>query len=246
MPGLLTEKWRATVPGHTYHRVLCDPASSSVFVSDGWGVPSAALRVHRFDIATGEHTAAARTRHQGVAGMTMLQDALLIATDSWFMALDRTTLAILRSWDKRVVASAHQLVAVGDLVVASNWLRPTIGVFDSNTGTTRRLKVGAQPLIFRFADRVHALCGYHGGVSVVDLERCRLVDTCSTPPISSVTAGRDVWGVCAGQPTGEQGQPPVWIRPGTSRIIRLFSSEREYDVGGRCEQIAADDSRAVV
>lgn len=242
----LVERWRATVPGERANRVLCDPASLSVFVSDGWGVQSAALRVHRLDIATGEHRAMARTRHQTVAGMIVWGDSLLIATDSRFMKLDRRSLVAVASWDKRVVGFAHQLVPAEGVVVAANWLRPSIGVFDPATGITHRLSVGRQPMIFMLGGLVHAVAGYDGGISVVDLDRRRLIDQRPTAPLSAISVGREVWGVRAGAPTGGAGEPPVFTRQGTRAITRLTGESCEYDVGGRCEDIAVDDQRHVI
>lgn len=242
----LVERWRATVPGERANRVLCDPASASAFVSDGWGVAHAALRVHRLEIETGEHRAMARTRHQTVAGMVVWDESLLIATDSRFIRLDRGSLEAAASWDKRVVGFAHQLVPTPEVVVAANWLRPSIGVFDPSTGITHRLSVGRQPMIFMHGGLVHAVAGFEGAISVVDLDRRRLVDQRPSAPLSAISVGREVWGVRAGPPTGGAGEPPVFTRHGTQTITRLTGESCEYDVGGKCDDIAVDDQRGVI
>lgn len=96
--GRLPERWRATVPGITANVVLCDPASGSVFVSDGWAVnSSASLRVHRLDLATGRHLAEARTRHQVVHARDLI----------WCLVEKRRLLQAASSVDGGVRASCR-------------------------------------------------------------------------------------------------------------------------------------------
>jgi hypothetical protein len=242
----LRELWRTTVPGDSDNEVLCDVASESVFISDGWNVPYAALRLHRLEISSGKHVADVRTRSQGVVAMVKWQDRLLAATDSRLFEFRTGDLSIARQWDTGLVAFARQLVPVGRLIAMANWLRPSIGILDRESAKTSRMKVGAQPLLFQFAGEVRVINGFDGGMLTLDAESRQLMAAEVTPPVSAVTAGRDIWAVIAGRPEGGQGRPPVWIKRGTDTVRRLTGSALESRVGGRCDRLTVDDKRGVV
>jgi hypothetical protein len=242
----LRELWRTTDPGDSDNEIFCVLASDSVFISEGWNVPYAALRLHRLEISSGRQVADVRTRSQGVAGMVEWQDHLLAATDSRLFQFRTADLSIARQWDTGLVAFARQLVPAGRLIAMANWLRPSIGILDPESAKTSRLKVGAQPLLFGFAGEVRVINGFDGGMLTLDAERRQLLAAEATPPVSAVTAGRDIWAVIAGPPQGGQGQPPVWIKRGTDTVKKLSGSALEARVGGRCDRLTVDDQRGVV
>jgi hypothetical protein len=217
-----------------------------VFVSDGWNVPYGALRLHRLDLATGQHRAELRTRSQSVSGLAVDRGKLWVATDSRLLEVATRDLSIIRGYEKGLVAYTRQLIPVGGLLITADWLRPSIGIFDPDTGKTSRVKVGGQPILCMVHDAVRAVAGFDGGLWKVDPERRRLTDLQPTPPVSAVTAGRDLWAVLAGKPEGGQGEPPVWIRRGTHVVTKLTGSPQEARVGGPCDRIFADDRLGVV
>jgi hypothetical protein len=217
----LTERWRAPVPGIVAITVLSDTASGSVFASDGWGVSYAALRLHRFDLETGAHLAELRTRHQAVSAMLVDRNVLYAATDSRLFELSPTDLSVSRQWDRGLVRYTQQLVPAGSKLVTANWLKPTIGLFDPETGLTRGLRAGLQPLLVRQGEAVKVIAGFDGRMWTLDTTEQRLVDVQTIPPVARAAAGREIWGVLAGSPEGGQGNPPVWTKPPGNRLLRL-------------------------
>jgi hypothetical protein len=244
--GPLREVWRTTVPGDTNNMILCDQGSQSVFVSDGWNVAYGALRLHRLDLTTGQHRAELRTRSQSVSGLAMDRGKLWVATDSRLFELAARDLSIIRGYEKGLMAYTRQLIPVSSLLVTADWLRPSIGVFDPDTGKTSRVKLGGQPLLCKFHDVVRAVAGFDGGLWNVDPERRRLTDLQPTPPVFAITAGHDLWAVLAGKPEGGQGAPPVWMRRGTDVLTKLTGPPQEARVGGPCARLFADDRLEVI
>jgi hypothetical protein len=243
----LTEKWRATVPGHADNLVLSDATSASVFVSDGWGVPYAALTLRRYDLATGRPLAARRTRSQGITALLVRGGTLFAATGSRLFELSKNDLSILRQWEKGLVADARGLISLdGSRLVMGNWLRPSIGIFDPAGGTTKRVTVGVQPLLFAFGHDVRVIAGFSGGMWTVHQGSGRLTNFEPTPPVSAVASGRDLWAALAGAPQGGQGQPPVWFRRGTEVIATLTERPRRCTLGGPCDSLFADAGREVI
>src|SRR5437762_9413497 len=117
--------------------MLVDKRSGSVFVGDGWGVAFAALRLRRLDLLTGADLAQVRTRHQPTNALAVHAGRLYAATDSRLFELDPLQLAPQRQWERGLLRYTTQLVPDGQLLVAANWLKPSVGVFDPDGGRMR-------------------------------------------------------------------------------------------------------------
>jgi hypothetical protein len=242
----LQELWRTTIPGDVDNRYLCDLPSKSLFATDGWGIAYAALRVHRLDLRSGVHLADLRTRHQSVGAMAMHQGDLLVATDSRLFQIRVSDFSVVRQWDKGLVRYAMQLIPAGNQLVAANWLAPSVGIFHLDTGRTRRLTVGGQPLLFRFGDEVKVIAGFDGGMWTLDLDRGQLTRSQKTAPLTNVAVGEHIWATLAGRRQGGQGEPPVWTKRGTAVITRLTGDRWTAAAGGPVKDLVCDDRRAVL
>ncbi len=242
----LRELWQTTVPGDHANVFMCDVASGSLFVGDGWGVSYPALRLHRLSLANGEHLADVRTRHQGVSAMAMYQGHLYAATDSRLFELEVPNLEVVRQWDKGLVRYAMQLIAGREVLVAANWRVSTIGIFDVKSGRTRRLRVGLQPLVFHFGEDTRVIAGFDGGMWTIDGRRGRLIDPQDTPPVASLAAGRHIWATLAGPKEGGQGNPRTWVKSGTEVIQRLSGTPWKARASGRVSHLSCDDKRAIL
>lgn len=245
----MMEIWRATVPGHTSHSVLADPGSKSLFVSDGWGVAHSGLRLHRLDPETGEKLAEVRTRQQYVSAMSVTDDSLFVATHSRLLRLRPDDLSMLDHWDRVLPSDAQQLLVSGDHVVAANFRKPVVGLFDLSRRSGTRLRTGLQPLLVDYAGQVKVIEGFDGGVRTLDLEKGSLLGPEPGPSVSAVSAGRDIWAVRAGVARGESshGAPSSWLKPGTARLVRLGGEgEWETDLPEAASAVFCDDERALV
>jgi len=242
----LREIWRTTLPGHKANVFLCDPSSGSLFASDGWGVEFPSLRVHRLSLATGEEIASVRTRHQGVYALAMHEGHLLAATDSRIFELAVSDLVILRQWEKGLPRYSMQLVPERSVLVGATWLAPTVGLFDLASGRRHRIRVGSQPLVFRFGEEVRVIAGFDGGMWTLDVARGRLAGHQKTPAVASVAAGEHIWATVAGRREGGEGDPPVWTKNGTEVITRLTGPEWRARASGSVFKVTCDDRRGVL
>ncbi|HEV3095604.1 MAG TPA: hypothetical protein VG104_00545 [Candidatus Dormibacteraeota bacterium] len=242
----LRELWRTEIPGDVANVYLADPASNSLFAGDGWGVSYAALRLHRLRLDSGEHLADVRTRHQGASALAIHQQLLYAATDSRLFELRPADLAIVRQWDRGLVRYSMQLVAEGSTIVSANWHKPTIGLFDLDSGRTRRVMTGLQPLVFRHGADVKVLTGYDGGMWTLDIQHSRLTAFEKTPAIANLAVGQHIWATVAGHREGGQGEPAVWAKRGTNVITRLTGSSWAGRAGARVARMYCDDRRGVL
>lgn len=225
----MTEIWRASIPGHTAHTALADPASKSLFVSDGWGVAYPALRLHRLDPETGEKLAEVRTRRQHVSALVAAEDSLYVATHSRLLRLRPEDLRMVGQWDRVLPSDSQQLVACGQLLVAANRRKPAVGLFDPDSGASVRLNVGLQPLVFVHAGNAKVAEGFQGGIRTFDFERRCLLGAEPGPPLAAVAAGEEIWGIGAEAPTAGGGSGPAsaWSKPGTERLLRVGDGEED-------------------
>ena len=155
----LEELWRATVPGLDAQELATDAASSTVVIADGWGVSYAALRLHRFDLATGNRTASVRTRSQPVGAMCFGDGEMFVATSRRLFRLRSSDLSVVEEWERVLVTNTQRLVRWQGLVVGANWLAPTGAVFDPIASTTRRVKFGSHPVFFVHDDELKVIDG---------------------------------------------------------------------------------------
>lgn len=178
--------------------------------------------------------------------MAMHQGDLLVATDSRLFQIRVSDFGVVRQWDKGLVRYAMQLIPAGDRLVAANWLAPSVGILNLDTGRTRRLTVGRQPLLFRVGDEVKVIAGFDGGMSTLDLDRAQLTRSQKTVPLASVAVGEHVWATLAGRREGGQGQPPVWTKRGTAVITRLTGDRWTASTGRPVTGLVCDDRRGVL
>jgi hypothetical protein len=243
----IEELWRATVPGITGHNILVDPDSRSVYVSDGWGVPFPSLKLHRLSLSGGDEQVSTGTRSQGVGALATADKRLWASTDRRLFALDPYSLDVLDQWDKRLIPYTQSIVPTAGRLVMANWHASTVGLFDPQDGSTRRIKVGAQPVIVPDGDQVRLIAGFDGGMATLGPEG-ELIDKSPTPPLTSAVAmpGGTVWAVLAGQAEGGQGEPPVWERSGTNQVVRLGPDQLVLGMAAKCLGLVADRARSLL
>lgn len=241
----LREAWRTTVPGGHAQIIATDVASDSLMISDGWGVPFAALRLHLLSVRTGEERGSVRTRHQAVGAIAVVAEFTWVATSTRLLQARTGDLSIVSEWERGLIAHAHSLVSAAEgRLVMSNWLAPTIGVFEPATGTTSRRKAGAQPVVFRDGDDCLVGSGFGTGLKRLDPTSAHLTTSHEAAP--SITAGASIdgiWGVIAGPPVGGEGSPPVWTKAGTSGLRRITAESVSVDLSGGCLALFPDVNR---
>jgi hypothetical protein len=243
----LEERWRATIPGDHAQAFAADAVSRSLLVGDGWGTPYTALSLHKFGVDNGTEVASIRTRHQQVLGMAIASTHAFAATDSRLFKVSVSDLRIIQEWNRHLVRYSNQVQVDGGHVVEANWLAPSIGILEMATGTVRRLKGGAQPMLFRYAGQIRLISGLEGGMATVDVEAGKLVDRVRTPAVSAVAAGQDIWAVVGGEAEAPSVSPPPHdvklplFRRGTNEIVRLSGEPTSLRIDGRCRQIWCDD-----
>jgi hypothetical protein len=242
-----SERWRATVPGEAAQAFLCDPTPpASLFVGDGAFVAYAALRLHRFDLSTGVHLAEVRTRHQPVSGLAQHAGHLYVATDSRLFELESTDLSIVRQWERGLVRYTMQLLPARTTLAMANWRMPSIGLFDLNTGRTRRVNVGLQPLLVRHGGAIKVLAGFEGGMWTLDIVRIRLTDAERTPPVVAIASGTDLWGLLAGPAEHRGGTPSALVKRGSNEVLRLTGEPWSITLDGECSTLVCDDVSGVL
>jgi hypothetical protein len=124
-------RWTTTIPGVTDIRVAVDPDDESVYVSDGWGIAYASLRLRRLSLANGKELASVRLGDAvRCVAFSEHQSELVAATARMLFVLDRASLEVKERWRRRVPTVSDSLIRKGNLVLMANWLRPTLGLFN--------------------------------------------------------------------------------------------------------------------
>lgn len=239
----LSERWRTTVPGFSAHCLRCDSAKRALLIGDGWGAAYASLALRMIDLNTGRDLQRCRTRYQQVSAIMLAGDRIYAATESRLFELD-LELSVLRQWERNLVRNTMQLVPTGDQLVAANWLMESIGIFDLRTGRVRRVRAGRQPLVFPHRGEVMVLAGFDGGLYILDCDRHRLTTCASTPPISAVAAGEEIWAVLAGPV--EPDHPTVPTRRGSERLLKVGDRGWTARLPDRCSAISCDDEAGTI
>ncbi len=144
----MTIRWSATFPGHSAHLLAIDTDGDHLYVGDGWGIGYAALSLRIIEMADGRELARFRTKYQQPRAIGYRFSDLLLATDSRLFQLSRTDLQVHRAWERGVPSFSDSLELEGDKLLMTNWLRPTAGILDLNTGRAKRwlLDAGLRPL----------------------------------------------------------------------------------------------------
>jgi hypothetical protein len=185
--------WRRTVPGYAAHDGLLDPASGGIFVSDGWGVTYASLRLRRYSLATGEEQAKARTG-TGMRCATRLpgDTDLLVATDTKLFRLAAHDLTEVQRWDRRIPRYAASIAVRGDQAVLANWMDPRLGIVDLATGRVRHRDGPAMMRIVDGAPDPLLVSGTPpGGVARIDLAAGVVGETRPVPPLLDAAVDPD-------------------------------------------------------
>ena len=243
----LVEVWRSTVPGTRAHAVATDSASDCLLIADGWGVSFAALRLHRLSLSTGAETTSIRTRHQAVGALGIADERVFVATSKRLLQLGLEDLSIVAEWDRGLIANTQKMVLAAARVVMANWRAPTIGVFDPSTGVTKRVRVGSQPLLIPTPEGVLVAAGFDGVLSTLDTSTGRLAETRPSIPMTSALAmGLDVWCVPAVPASGGDGDPSVWVKHGSDRLVRIVGAPATGLLSGRARRLFADVARHVL
>jgi hypothetical protein len=131
--------WAASVPGFTAHFLRIHGPSSSLFLSDGWGVTFASLRFRRYDLRTGQEVAGIRTG-TAVRCIAVLpgETEIVAASDSKLFRLELRSLTELERWDKRIPRYSDSIAVLAGQAVVANWRRPGVGIVDLASGSVRR------------------------------------------------------------------------------------------------------------
>jgi hypothetical protein len=127
-----------------------DQDGNRLYAGDGWGIEYATLSLRIIDMADGHEVATLRTKYQQPRAIGYRLSDVLLATDSRLFQLSRTNLVVHRTWERGVPNFADALELEGDKLLMTNWLRPTAGILDLNTGRARRwlLEPGLRPIRF--------------------------------------------------------------------------------------------------
>lgn len=205
-----TPLWTHDVHGVAGHHPLFDPASTGLFVSDGWGNrPAPALRFRRLDLATGVETAKWPCG-SAVRCMVALDGGdLLVATDQRLARLDAATLAERARWNRSVRHATTMAVRHG-VAVAGHPLMPTITLVDLATGVVRRKRHGPViQILGRREDDPVLVGGPTGGLAAIDAATGTVRQLGAAPPAMAAVLAEDGQG--------------VWLIAG----IRVHVTERE-------------------
>lgn len=134
-----TVRWTTRLRGHTAHGIALSPATQSVYSGDGWGATYSAMRIRRYDLATGQEVASFRA-FNALRCSTLLegQKAILAVSDSKLFELDTMTLEERQRWDRRIPRYGNTVAVVDRMVVLADWLNPRVGIVDLQTGQVRR------------------------------------------------------------------------------------------------------------
>jgi len=141
-------KWSATLPGDSHHLLAIDPAGARLYAGDGWGSPSyASLSLRLIDMNDGRELVRLRTRYQRPRSITYRGSDLVLSTDSRLFQLRRSDLGVRKLWE-HVPKLADALEIESDKLLMTNWLRPTAGIFNLESGHSGRwlLEAGLRPL----------------------------------------------------------------------------------------------------
>lgn len=233
----LVELWRVPVRGHVSHTVRCDAGTGSVWVGDGT-VAFASLALHRLDLATGVVTADVRTRHQQARTTALAGGSLWVATDRRLLRVDPLTLEVQGTWEERLVRYTDRLLPLDDArFVMANRVAPAMGVLDLATGRTRRVTVGANPVVAALPDGVAvARRTGEGGWRRLDVGTLRLVDERPGPRVVAMAWLDGLWAVPAGSRDGHDG---------TARVVRL-DGDAGHRLTGRASALVADPGRGLL
>ena len=243
---LLVRRWTAEIPGNAAHNAAFDPDEDVLYVGDGWGgVADASLRLHRLRLGDGHETASRRLRHQQARCIAFHdRSRLLVATDSRLFKLDRSSLEVLREWDRDLPRFSNRLLARGALLLMANWAAPSVHVFDLDRGRRRRRLVGPQIRMAETSGGILVGSGVQGWLAFLDPLTMKMARRFQTPRFTELAGSRKTgmaWLVVGRRPllpTGgvEESYP-------TSELVVLHGSQRAGSVklSGPCQALTVSD-----
>jgi hypothetical protein len=194
--------WQAEVKGEAAVRVLRID-DESVYVSDGWGVAFAALRLRRLSLANGDELATARLGNQARC-VAWAGAELLAATDTKIFRLDPLTLdETAPRWDRRVPRFTDMLCELDGRLVLTNWTRDSCAVIDPAGWRVRRARPGPYPALVETRTALFVFSRGTGRLSRLDAndDRVRLEVVAEGP------AGLDI--------AYDEREAAFWILEGT-------------------------------
>jgi len=221
-------RWSATLPGDARHLLSIDPSGAHLYAGDGWGVSYASLSLRLIDMKNGTELARRRTKYQQPRSITYRGPDLLLATDSRLFQLSQSDLGVRRTWEHAVPRFADALELESDSLLMTNWMRPTVSIFDLTTGRSKRLLLDAGLRPLRTPDRLAIYALRSGLFRSIDIAaRSSQLILKGVAGLSVALAGRRWLAVLAGswaraggadQPAGETRELVVYdLNLGTAR-----------------------------
>jgi hypothetical protein len=216
--------WERLVRGADGHNPFFDATGTALYMSDGWGkVAAPALRFRRLDAFTGTEMAAWPCGSAVRCSVPLDGGDLLVATDQRLVRLDSVTLAERARWDPSA-RHANTLAVSHSVVVAANWLLPTVTLVDMNAGTVRRRRtVRMTGILARPGDDPLLVGGSAGGIATIDPQTGKIRRIRAAPPAITMAMssdGRGVWLVVGNraQVATRQGGVSLWPGAATTRL----------------------------
>jgi hypothetical protein len=168
--------------------ISLDPEGQAAYVSDGWGVAYAALRLRKLDLATGVEMATARLGNQVrcVAFSMGQPGAVLAATDTKLFLLDRVSLAVIRRWDHRIPRYTDMMIWHDDQVLMANGRHHVLDIFDLTSGRVRRRPFGPYLRLFDKGDYALISSGGVGKIWRLPFNSMTPIEVVATPPFMDV------------------------------------------------------------
>jgi hypothetical protein len=139
-----------------------------VYVADGWGVSYASLALTAYALDSGSQMASVRTGTSIRCMATGPGGDLVGLTDTRLYRLDPVTLGVKSRIDAGIPGHSDWIAVRGSSVVVANWLRPTVGIVDLQTGTVRRRRGHPTSVLAGSDGPVFLVAVLAGGVWTVD------------------------------------------------------------------------------
>lgn len=184
----LHERWNLQIPGYAAHGVFADAHPGTVHVADGWGVAYSVLALHAYDLQSGARTGSVRTG-TSVRCMAAARNGDVIAlSDRRLHRFDPVTLEERGRIERGVPTASDSIAVRGSHAAIANWLRPTVGVVDLESGSIRRRQGHAISVLTGSDGPVFLVALVDGGVWSLDLEPATIrLFTTSRPAVSAAS-----------------------------------------------------------
>ena len=154
-----------------------DPQSNTLLISDGWGANISGMRLRRISLANGQEEISVVVR-DGVCSLLFSENgkSIFVALSRRLLELNRSDLSIKTSWRKHVPRSSFFISEWRKHLLLMNWSGPTFSLYDLQTSTVKRKKLGSCSGLFPLdEDEFLVASGLEGIVwklSMNDLKVC--------------------------------------------------------------------------